>query len=427
VKTITVEVREDHLETLAQTKPMAALSELIWNALDAEATEVRVAFIENELTGLETIRISDNGHGLHYDDALLVFRNLGGSWKRHGSRTHERKRVLHGKFGKGRFRAFSLGNSVCWHSVYKDGAAQASFKLSGHAAKLGEFTVFDRKGQVQQPSGMTVEIQDVRDTSNLLRGVKAMEEVTNVFALYLRQYPDTHIIYDGIPLDPSNAETRFTTYPLGEMVTEDGKRIEATLDVVEWRLPGKRALLLCDENGFMRIQAQPRIYFRGFSYSAYLKSAHIAALDSEGFLETGELHPDIRQLLNASRLKLREHFALREAESAIEVLDYWKETGLYPYSGTPADNQEANERRIFDIYSTHLERIFSDFSGATLRTKRLVLRLMQELVHSDPVRMAGILDELITFTEEMEEQILELAGAADADETESRQRETSQE
>ncbi|HOH43616.1 MAG TPA: hypothetical protein PLZ53_10900, partial [Candidatus Hydrogenedentes bacterium] len=95
------------------------------------------------------------------------------------------------------------------------------------------FTVFDRKGQVQQPSGMTVEIQDVRDTSNLLRGVKAMEEVTNVFALYLRQYPDTHIIYDGIPLDPSNAETRFTTYPLGEMVTEDGKRIEATLDVVE--------------------------------------------------------------------------------------------------------------------------------------------------------------------------------------------------
>jgi len=52
---------------------------------------------------------------------------------------------------------------------------------------------------------------------------------------------------------------------------------------------------------------------------------------------------------------------------------------------------------------------------------------MQELVHSDPVRMAGILDELITFTEEMEEQILELAGAADADETESRQRETSQE
>jgi hypothetical protein len=415
VKIITVEVREDHLETLAQTKPMAALAELIWNALDAEATDVRIEFIENDLSGLEMIRICDNGHGLHYEDALLVFRNLGGSWKREGSRTHEHKRVLHGKFGKGRFRAFSLGNSVCWNSVYQDGEEKSSFKLKGQAEKLGEFTVFDRKGRVDEPSGMIVEIQDVRESSDLLRGVKAREEVTNIFALYLRQYPGTQIVYDGIPLDPGNAEKHFVSYSLGTLVTEDGLRIEATLDVVEWHLAGKRSILLCDENGFMRIQAQPRLYFRGFSYSAYLKSAHIATLDSEGLLETGEMHPDIRQLLDAVRLKLREHFALREAETARDVLDYWKDTGLYPYTGEAADPKEENERRIFDIYSTHLERIFTDFSGASLRTKRLVLRLMQELVHSDPVRVAGILDELITFPEEMEEQILELTGAQEPD------------
>lgn len=419
MKIITVEVRDDHLETLAQTKPMAALAELIWNALDAEATEVRVEFIENDLTGLDMIRIADNGHGLHYEDALLVFRNLGGSWKREGVRTHGHKRLLHGKFGKGRFRAFSLGNSVCWNSIYKDGETKSSFKLSGVADKLGEFTVYDRKGQVVLPTGMTVEIQNVYDSSNLLRGVKALEEVTNIFALYLKQYPGTQIIYDGLPLDPANAEKHFASYPLETIITEDGLRVEATLDIVEWRLAGKRSILLCDENGFMRIQAQPRLYFRGFSYSAYLKSAHIARLDSEGLLETGELHPDIRQLLDAVRLKLREHFSLREAASALDVLDYWKETGLYPYAETAADDKEENERRIFDIYATHLERIFTDFSSATLRTKRLVLRLMQELVHSDPVRVAGILDELITFPEEIEEQILELTGAREPEKNET--------
>ena len=48
MKTITVQVKEDHLEQLARSKPMAAMAELIWNALDAEASEVRVEFVENE-------------------------------------------------------------------------------------------------------------------------------------------------------------------------------------------------------------------------------------------------------------------------------------------------------------------------------------------------------------------------------------------
>ena len=132
-------------------------------------------------------------------------------------------------------------------------------------------------------------------------------------------------------------------------------------------------------------------------------------LDSEGLLDAGELYPDMRQLLDAARAKLREHFALREAEEAQDVLDYWKETGMYPYGETPRSETEANERRIFDIYATHLDRIFNDFSGATPRMKRLVLRIIQELVHADPVRVAAILDELITFPEEIEEKILELA------------------
>lgn len=410
MKRITVEVREDHLENLAQTKPILAMAELIWNALDAEATEVRVEFLENDLQGLEAIHVADNGHGLHYEDTFLVFRNLGGSWKRGGARTHERKRMLHGKFGKGRFRAFSLGNSVRWHSTFREEPDGYSFTIAGNAAALGEFQVFERKSQAETHTGMTVEITQVNDAANLLRGVKAMEEITNIFALYLRQYPDTHIIYDGTPLDASNTEKHFASYLLEPMVMENGEQVTCELDVVEWNKPGRRGVVLCDENGFMRINALPRLYFRGFSYTAYLKSAHIALLDREGLLDAGELHNDIRQLLDAARAQLREHFSLREAEEAQDALTYWKEVGIYPYAGVPADELEANERRIFDIYATHLDRIFTDFSSATTRMKRLLLRMVQELIHADPVRVARLLDEMITFPEEMEEKILELAG-----------------
>jgi len=260
---------------------------------------------------------------------------------------------------------------------------------------------------------MVVEISDLYDNVGLLRGVKAQEEITNIFALYLRQYPDTRIVFDGAPIDPANAEARYSNYDLEEMVMENGERVNAELTVVEWNRPGKRGLVLCDADGFMRTNALPRLHFRGFSYTAYLKSDHVAVLDREGLLEAGDLCPDVRQILDAARGQLREHFALREAEEAQDLLAFWKETGIYPYENAPRTDSEVNERRIFDIYATHLNRIFSDFANARPRQKRLTLKLMQELVHLDPIRIARVLDELMQFPEETEEEILGIVGAAE--------------
>lgn len=410
MKKVTVRVQEDHLETLARTKPMTALSELIWNALDADATEVRVEFEENALESVDSIRIVDNGHGLHYEDAFVVFQNLGGSWKRGGPRTMTRKRVLHGKFGKGRFRAFSLGNHVTWKTVYEEDGKRHAYHVHGHASTLGEFEIADTKG-TKDRTGMVVEIHDVPTAAELLRGQKALQEVTDVFSLYLRQYPDVRIVYDGRPVDPAHAELRTTDYPLDEIVMENGERVVPELSVIEWSQPGRRGLYLCDAKGFMRHPAAPKLHFRGFSYTAYLKAEHIATLDAQGLLQADDLSHDVRQLVDAARAKLREHFALREAENAQDLLEVWKEEGLYPYEAPPRGETEINERRIFDIYATHLHTISPDFALASGRNKRLILMLVQELVRTEPTRVARILDTVLTFPEDKEEEIMELAKA----------------
>lgn len=406
MKTITVQVREDHLETLARTKPIAALAELIWNALDADATEIHVEFETNEMDGLEAIRIRDNGHGLHYDDAFIVFKNLGGSWKRPGAQSVQGRRVLHGKFGKGRFRAFSLGNHVTWETQYRDGEDRFRYRILGEASRLGAFDVSDQtRGSGE--TGMTVEIRNVPAAAEQLRGVKALQDFTDVFAPYLRQYPGLKLNYGGIPVDPANAEAASRIHDLGEIVMPEGERARAELHVVEWTQPGKRGVYLCNAEGFTLWPALPRLHFRGFSYSAYLRSEHAARLDREGLLPTGELCPDVKILLDAARAKLREHFALREAERAQDVLAHWREAGIYPYASAGGGASET-ERRIFDIYATHLHQIFPDFTASSRGNQRLLLRLVQELVHSEPTRMARILDELIDFPEDKEEAILEL-------------------
>lgn len=408
MRKVTVQVQDDHLETLSKTKPVNAISELIWNALDADATEVRVAFEENELGGLERIRITDNGHGLYYDDAFIAFQNLGGSWKRKGIRTGAHNRVMHGKFGKGRFRAFSLGNRVSWNTVYDEGGGDHyAYSVQGQAESLGEFTVTSQRAAAAR-SGMEVDISQPPETANLLRGVKAVQEITDVFALYLRQYPGVKIIYDKVPIDPANAEERLTEYTLEEMVMQNGERVNITIAVVEWNLPGKRGVYFCDEKGFMLHAPLPRLHFRGFSYTAYVKSEHLARLNREGLLEAEELSDDVRQILDASRAKLREHFTMREAEMARDTLEAWKADGLYPYAAPPRSDDEVNERRIFEIYATHLNHIFGDFRDSSAKNKRLTLALIRELVREQPTRVARILDELVTFPEEKEEQILEL-------------------
>ena len=408
MKTITVQVREDHLETIAKTKPMTALAELIWNALDAEATEVKVVFEQNELEGLEAIHVIDNGNGLHYDDGVMVFQSLGGSWKQPNGRTHALHRDLHGKYGKGRFRAFTLGIKSSWTTVYEEAGDLFSYSISGTADRLGQFDVSNARRLEEGPTGMKVSMLNPPLNCGVLLGVKAQQEVTDIFALYLRQYPGVRIIYNNAVLDPANAEQGFTRYPLEEIVMENGERVTAELEVVEWNLPGKRGVYLCDEHGFMRHNALPRLHFRGFSYTAYLKSAHITVLDREGLLQAGELSSDVRQLLDQTRTKLREHFTLQEAARATDTLEQWREEAIYPYLNRGGVDVDSNEQRIFDIYATHLHQIFPEFATASLRSKRLTLSLLRELVASEPTRVARVLDQVLDFPEDKEEAILEL-------------------
>ena len=404
---ITVQVKDDHLELLSRAKPMAALSELIWNGFDAESTEVRVSFEENVLGGTDCVRIRDNGHGLHHQHALVVFKNLGGSWKREGAATALRKRQLHGKFGKGRFRAFALGNHVTWFSVYESDGQRFAFQISGHASRPGEFDVSDPEQVTDDRAvGMTVEIADTPMSTDLLRGVKAGQEVTETFALYMRQYPDVKIFYNNTPIDPANAEERNEELPLGELVMANGERVLASLEIVEWSIPGKRGILLCDQNGFALHTSRRKLNFRGFSYTAYLKSSYCVTLEHQGLLDIEDMASDVGQLLNATRTALRVYFRRREQERAADVLTYWRENGLYPYrEDEPVD---AREHKIFDIYATHLSHSI-EFAELSSRNKGLILRLVRELVGKDPVSVARVLDAFLNLPEGKEEVIRELS------------------
>lgn len=66
-----LKAQQDALQKIATTRdPVRALAEVVWNAIDADATHVSVAFDRNALGGLDSIAISDDGTGISRERAL---------------------------------------------------------------------------------------------------------------------------------------------------------------------------------------------------------------------------------------------------------------------------------------------------------------------------------------------------------------------
>src|SRR6478672_11441449 len=103
-KTINLAVERDHIDSLTRANGMTALTELIWNSLDADSTEINISYKNNNLGGYEYIHIKDNGHGVDYEKAQRVFGSLGGSEKKKKTQSPN-GRKFQGKEGKGRYKS----------------------------------------------------------------------------------------------------------------------------------------------------------------------------------------------------------------------------------------------------------------------------------------------------------------------------------
>ena len=67
-----IAVEHAHLESLAKV-PKVALAELIWNAVDADATVMHATLDASSLGGALRVIVTDNGTGIAPDDRKQTF------------------------------------------------------------------------------------------------------------------------------------------------------------------------------------------------------------------------------------------------------------------------------------------------------------------------------------------------------------------
>lgn len=397
---VRVRVERDHLERIASGSPISGVAELIWNAVDADATEVRVVIDTNGLGGVDSVRVEDNGHGMDHERALHDFQRLGGSWKVTG-RSEGQGRLLHGREGKGRWRAFSIGPKVTWTTTAKkaDGSFEKT-RIEGSRPDLAAFTVHDPE-EVDGPAGTTVVVEGMTDPPKGLLGESAHRELATRLVLYLAQY-EVEIRYDGQTINPGDLQDRREDFDI-----DTGTEKPARLTVIEWESEVKvdRALFLCDHYGFVLEKAPANVAAPGFEYTAYLSWEEFRnRLSDLGIAELTDLQP----IIDLARTQLRDYFRSRAPELAQGLIETWKREQVYPFAAPPTTPVEDAEQKVFEVVSLAVGKTVN--TSSDLKAKRLSLRLMKEALEQDPGSLHRVLRDVLELPQDRLDELDRLLG-----------------
>ncbi|EIY9416183.1 ATP-binding protein, partial [Escherichia coli] len=135
---------KSQLEKLTAEK---AISEYIWNAFDAEATNINITVIPNGLSGISSIEIIDDGTGIDFNEVDETFGQFLDSKKK-----AKRTPVTRGHKGKGRFSFCKFADKAEWTS-WRNGE---KFTLTIVSSHLNEYEHSDLSMCSHKNSGTKV-------------------------------------------------------------------------------------------------------------------------------------------------------------------------------------------------------------------------------------------------------------------------------
>lgn len=402
-----VEVQSDFLQKITQAKPVQAIAEFVWNSLDADAAKVDVFVEENGLGAMSRIIVRDNGTGMQYEKAPELFKSLGGSWKRSSATTKE-GRFLHGQDGRGRFKVFGLGNVAEWEVTYLKGKTLFTFSVTMTAAKLKEVVISDEvQAAPQKHAGVTLTISELHKDYRSLTSEAGLQELTEIFALYLADYGHVSISMAGSRVDPASVIASQGSVALSDVV-DDRNAYPVRLDIIEWKSATNRALYLCNEKGFPLTEVERRFHIGAFQFSAYVKSGFVSKLQTEGTLEMAEMNPQIVRVVDEAQEAIKDYFRNRAAQEARTVVEEWKDSQVYPYEGEATTRIEQAERQVFDIVAVNVAQYLPDFSTTPTKNKALHLRLLRQAIEKSPEELQLILGEVLRLPKRKQEELAEL-------------------
>jgi len=305
---------------------------------------------------------------------------------------------MHGKLGRGRYTAYSIGAHPVWTSVADVGGARHRLTVTGSAAALRKVRVISEPESTDDPAGTVVRIDQLTEQAQReLLHDSIWQELTTRFAPYLKQYPDAAITYRGNSLNAAGLRDRIDTAPI---VLDDGDA-EATLTIIEWNIKVERRLYLCDRNGAALADMHAGVHAPGYQFTAYLRWAGFQDIGHDILLAEMDSGPT-GELIAAAKDRIRDYFKGRAAEKRQEQISEWKSEGAYLDFGDQATPVRIAERQAFDIVALSAASIVNE---GTPRSRRLALNLIKTALESGPTALQDVLLNVLELPQDKVEEL----------------------
>ncbi|WP_428699496.1 ATP-binding protein [Stappia sp.] len=407
-----LQVERDHLNKLAIAKPIQALSELVWNSLDADATRVDVEIDADDMA-MRAVTVRDNGHGFPHDEVESFFGKLGGSWKRHGSRSKTKGRLLHGKEGKGRLKALALGRSAFWSVRYLKGSQLMSYTISLLRDDLVDVRVSEPiEVEAALGTGVEVKITELDRAYRSLEPSRSVQALSEVFALYLTDYSDVGVYVETEKLDPSALIAERKTLNLHPIFV-GGHEHAVQVELIEWKTASERWFFLCGPEGFPFQRIMPRFHTPGYQFSAYLRSTYVDVLQQRGVLDLAEMDAVLQETCDTAAELIKAHFRDKDVEAAKNEIEQWKQEDVYPYRTEPQTSVAKAERKVFDIVALNVNKHLPDFNQQSSKSRAFQMRMLRQAIERGPDELQHILTEVLDLPERTQREMSKLLEEAD--------------
>lgn len=395
---IEIGVEKDHIESLTKANGINALSELIWNALDADATIISIEYVSTKIGGYESIIVKDNGSGLDYISAQDVFGKIGGSNKKTANFSPS-GRSYHGKEGKGRYKALALGDLVTFTSRYHSNSLsdlkEFSIIVDRNRLSKSELTPSKNVTELNSETGFKVLIQNI-NTSNANQALdeKNRQELAQKFASYWINYQNFSILINGNKLEfESLIRNEFAVD--GTSIIVDGFAYSIQFKIIEWNYDMPKKTYLCNDKGvsFRELNLGIR---SPLPISIFIQSIIIEKLHKESRLDNIESNEWYNSLINEAKKVARKYVKDRLHRYSREFISDLKAKGLYPYKeSSDGDLIEESKRQVFDIVTLQINEFLPDFEKQDDKSKKFVLSLIKEALENNSSSLQTILKEVI--------------------------------
>jgi hypothetical protein len=363
----------EHLGSQKYSTPSRALGELVANALAAGATDVFISAAENDLGGMETITVTDNGKGMTPEEIKNRFAEVGVA----PAATPDEPTQL-GRFGVGRFAVYRLGTVSDWTTIAHDTdgkPVRSTFTL--RFDDPGTVIVNEEPADANTPTGSVITIANLLDADkDSLQPSRIQGDLLTQYCAYLIAHPKKRITVQGELLDVARLIERRDDETISEA---DGVPWTASLHHLLLRKPLDQTRfpeqLLFSAKGRTvateRIDDPPAPQYLGLVDCPYLDT--IVTSNRETLIE---LDDGFTRLRNAAIKRVRTYGEAFRASRKRAFIERARHEEYYPYTATTTDPVATVQQAVYDVV---LEKIneHANIEGMAKKQQAVVFRLLQ--------------------------------------------------